>query len=102
MKALLFDYDLLKFIDTTHPYPPTTITENNATTPNPAYHTWLRQYKLIFSTLVGSLTPALILIIQQANTSREAWTILANTYACTSRGHIKQIKEQIKHAIKGS
>lgn len=52
----------------------------------------VRQDKLIFGALVGSLTPPPVPIIQQAPTSRDAWTTLAHTYARPSRGHIKQIK----------
>ena len=62
----------------------------------------MRQDNLIFSALVGSLTPSIIPLIQQTNSSREAWTTLANIYARPSRGRIKQIKEQLKHATKGS
>ena len=69
MEVLLFGYDLLKFIDGTHPCPPTTITENNAAAPNQVHHTWLRQDKLIFGALVGFFTPTLIPIIQQTKTS---------------------------------
>jgi hypothetical protein len=40
--------------------------------------------------------------IAQAQTSKEAWTILANRYAKPSRGRIKQVKNQLKHITKGS
>ena len=66
----------------------------------PKYHTWTRQDKLIFGALVGSFTP-IIPLIQQTKTSCKARTILTNTYAHFSRGHIKQIKDQLKHATKG-
>ena len=34
--------------------------------------------------------------------SKNVWDILAHTYVKPSRGHIKQIKEQIKHITKGT
>ena len=91
-----------KFFDESHPCLPVTISANNTTAPNPEYHTWTCQDKLIFGVLVGSLTLSIILLIQQAKTSCEAWTTLANTYARPYWGHIKKIKEQLKQATKGS
>ncbi|RVW14812.1 Retrovirus-related Pol polyprotein from transposon RE1 [Vitis vinifera] len=51
MEAILIGYDLQKFIDGSHPAPPTTITTNNVVSTNPAYQTWLRQDKLLFGAL---------------------------------------------------
>ena len=102
MKALLIGYDLYKFIDGSHLAPPTTITINNVVSLNPEYQTWFRQDKLIFSALVESLTSSLIPLISQSHTSSDAWRVLSNTYAKPSRGHIKQIKQQIKNTNKGT
>ena len=44
----------------------------------------------------------LIPLITQSLTSQDIWDVLANTYARPSRGHIKQIRKQIKQANKGS
>ncbi|XP_012834081.1 PREDICTED: uncharacterized protein LOC105954943 [Erythranthe guttata] len=52
--------------------------------------------------MVGSLTPPLVPLIQQAQTTSNAWTTLAHTYARPSRGLIKQIKDQTKKVVKGS
>ena len=41
IEALLIGYDLQKFIDGSHPCPPTPITTNNTTIPNLKYHTWM-------------------------------------------------------------
>src|SRR3954468_1471543 len=102
MEAVLICYDLYKFVDGSHPAPPSTIMIDNKDSPNPKFQTWFRQDKLIFGALVGSITPSLIPLITQSQTSHELWDILANTYARPSRGHIKQVKDQIKHASKGS
>ena len=52
--------------------------------------------------IIGSISPAIIPFIAQAKTAREAWTILATTYAQPSRGRIKQTKSQLKMLTKGS
>ncbi|RVW94165.1 Retrovirus-related Pol polyprotein from transposon RE1 [Vitis vinifera] len=102
MEAILIGYDLQKFIDGSHPAPPTTITTNNVVSTNPAYQTWLRQDKLLFGALVGTLSSTLVPLITQSKTSYEAWQILANTYARPSRGHIKQLKDHLKNITKDS
>ena len=60
MEVILIGYDLQKFIDGSHPAPPTTITTNNVVSTNPAYQTWLRQDKLLFVALVGTLSSTLV------------------------------------------
>ncbi|RVW91741.1 Retrovirus-related Pol polyprotein from transposon RE1 [Vitis vinifera] len=100
MEAILIGYDLQKFIDGSHPAPPTTITTNNVVSTNLAYQTWLRQDKLLFGALVGTLSSTLVPLITQSKTSYEAWQILANTYARPSRGHIKQLKDHLKTSPK--
>ena len=102
IEAILIGYDLHKFIDGSQPSPPATITANNAASPNPAYQTWLRQDKLLFGALVGTMSPNLVPLIAQSKTSHDAWKALANTYARPSRGHIKQIKDNLKNISKGS
>lgn len=101
-QTLFIGYDLLGYIDGSTPCPSRTISHNGATIPNPAHIVWIRQDQLILNALIGSLSPTIIPFIAQATTSREAWTILANTYAKPSRGHIKQIKTHLKHITKGS
>jgi hypothetical protein len=39
--------------------------------------------------ILGSLSLTIMSFIAQAQTSKEAWTIVANTYAKPSRGRIK-------------
>ena len=87
--TLFVGYDLLGYIDGSKPCPPSTITQNNTTVPNPTHNTWIRQDQLIFNALVRSLSPIIIPFIARAKTSAEAWLILENTYAKPSRGRIK-------------
>ena len=66
---------------------------------------WIRQDQLLLNAILGilgSLSPIIMSFIAQAQTSQEAWTILANTYAKPSRGRIKQVKNQFKQITKGS
>lgn len=99
--TLFIGYDLLGYVDGSKPCPAATITQNATTRPNPDYNIWIRQDQLILNAIVGSISPTIIPFIAQAKTSREAWTILANTYAKPSRGRIKQVKSQLKKITKG-
>jgi len=99
-QTLFIGYDLHGFIDGSHPCPASLLPDT--TTPNPAYTLWIRQDQLLLNAILGSLSPAIMSFIAQAQTSKEAWTILANTYAKPSRGRIKQVKNQLKHITKGS
>lgn len=58
--------------------------------------------KLLVGALIGTLSPTLVPIISQARASKEIWDILTKTYATPSRGHIKQIKDQLNRTTKGS
>ncbi|RVW86331.1 Retrovirus-related Pol polyprotein from transposon RE2 [Vitis vinifera] len=90
-ETLFIGYDLLGYIDGSKPCPPKTLTTNNVDTINPAYTLWIRQDQLILNALIDSLSPTIISFIARANTSREAWTILANTYAKPSRARTDEL-----------
>ncbi|KAA8542770.1 hypothetical protein F0562_023922 [Nyssa sinensis] len=95
-------YDLLGFVDGTHPCPEQTITVNGVTTVNPAHHPWVRQDQLILNAILGSLSPPLIPFIATARTSRDAWSTLALTYGQPTRGLITHLKTQLNNPLKGS
>ena len=94
------------YIDGTKPWPSKYLTTNtnNITTQtlNPEYQTWIRQDQLLLNAIIGSITPTIIPFIARATTAREAWNILPATYATPSRGHIKQVKANLKALIKGT
>jgi len=94
------------YIDGTKPCPTQqlTTTTNNITLEhlNPDYIIWIRQDQLILNAIIGSITPTIIPFIVRAKTSREAWNILAATYAAPSRGRIKQVKSQLRLLTKGT
>ena len=101
-ETLFIGYDLLGYIDGSKPCPPANLTVNTTTRENPAHNFWVRQDQLILNALIGSLSPTIIPFIARAKTSKEAWTILSNTYAKPSRGRIKQVKSHLKNLSKGS
>ncbi|RVW24244.1 Retrovirus-related Pol polyprotein from transposon RE1 [Vitis vinifera] len=102
IQYLLEGYDLHHFIDDTHTPPPPTITITGVASPNPAYTICKRQDHLIFSALLGDISISLQPLIAHTTTFLDAWQTLANTYDKPSRGHIKQLKEQLKRCTKGS
>lgn len=89
IEALLHGLDLYKYIDGTHPSPQPTVIVG-ISTPHADYPAWFRQDRLMFGSLVGTLSPPIVPLITNASSSLEAWTILSHTYANPSRGHIKQ------------
>lgn len=95
--ALLDGYDLAGYIDGLTMPPSPTLTTDDQITVNPAHTLWKRQDRLIFSAIIGAITAPLQPLISRAATSYEAWTTLASTYAKPSRGHIKQLKTQLKN-----
>ena len=46
--------------------------------------------------------PPLISFVARTTSSREAWNVLATTYAKPSRGRIKHVKNQLKNLTKGT
>lgn len=95
--AQLDGYDLSSFIDGSKPIPPAITTINGKETPNPEFLLHNRQDKLIYSAILGAISQSIQPLLSKANTSAEIWTILASTYAKPSRGHIKQVHNQLKN-----
>ncbi|KAK9049688.1 hypothetical protein SSX86_031342 [Deinandra increscens subsp. villosa] len=100
IEALLYGLDLYKFIDGSHPAPQPIKATDGSSTPDPNYATWFCQDRLLFGALVGSLSPSIVPLITGASSSRDAWQILAQTYASPTRGHIKQLKHRLKQSTK--
>lgn len=94
--ALLDGYELAHYLDESSPAPDATITTADITTPNPYFLLWKRQDKLIFSALLGAISQNIQLLVSMASTSANVWKTLASTYAKPTRGHIKQLLNQIK------
>jgi len=101
-ETLFIGYDLIRYIDGSVPCPPNTITADNTTVPNPSHELWIRQDQLLLNAIINSFSPTIIPFIACAGTAKDAWNILANTYAKPSRGHIQQVKNKLKNPIKGT
>ena len=54
-QTLFIGYDLLGFIDGSHPCPTTILP--GTTTPNPTHTLWIRQDQLLLNAILGSLSP---------------------------------------------
>ncbi|KAJ9559992.1 hypothetical protein OSB04_005152 [Centaurea solstitialis] len=89
------------FLDGSHQPPPKTITRDNVQTPNLAYNTWIRQDRLLFGALIGTLEPTIVPLVCLTTTSKELWDTLMATFASSSRGHINQLKARLKTITKG-
>ncbi|CAA7041169.1 unnamed protein product [Microthlaspi erraticum] len=100
--ALLDGYDLAGFLDGSVVVPPSTLTANDVVSVNPEYTIWKRQDKLIYSALLGAITVSIQPILSTTTTSAEIWSVLSATYAKPSRGHLKQLRQQIKQWTKGN
>ncbi|CAL1371936.1 unnamed protein product [Linum trigynum] len=94
--------DLISYIDGTGIVPLLTITENDATGPNPAHHCWFRQDKLILHALRCSIFESLYSFVSGAATSREAWLILEKLYGGRSQSGIINLKGKLASMTKGN
>ena len=72
MTNLLFGYDLLGFVDGSHPCPPPV---------DSAYHLWLRQDRLVLLGIQATVHIAIGPTINNCQTSATAWDKLQTSYA---------------------
>ena len=101
--ALLNGYDLTGHIDGSGVVPAATITNAaGSLATNPAYTLWKRQDRLIYSSLIGAIMMTLQPILSTATTAADIWRILNATYAKPSRGHVQQIRNQLRSWKKGT
>lgn len=101
--ALFDGYELSGYMDGSSVPPPATVmNDEGISIPNPIVTHWTHQDRLIYSALLGVISPNLQPMVSRAQTSADVWTILAETYAKPSRGHLKQIKHQLKSWTKGN
>lgn len=100
IEAILVGYDLLQFIDGSLPCPSSKTIVDSEEIINPQYNYWVRQDKLLFGALIGTLSSTLVPLVSQTTSSKELFDTLHKTYATPSRGHIKQLKDQFNNIIK--
>ncbi|CAA7042095.1 unnamed protein product [Microthlaspi erraticum] len=100
--ALLEGHELQQFIDDSAQAPASTIQVNGAAAPNPAYAPWRRQDRLLYSAMIGAISPSAQSLVSTATTSKEIWDTLAAALGNPTQGHIRQLKHQIKTCVKGT
>ncbi|CAA7024026.1 unnamed protein product [Microthlaspi erraticum] len=100
--ALIDGYDLAAFLKETTPVPCQVITTDGVISPNPVYAVYQRQDKLLYSAILGAISQSVQPLLSKATTSAEIWTTLTAIYAKPSRGHIKQLQQQLKTWKKGT
>lgn len=69
---------------------------------NSNFSAWRRQEKSLYSPLIGSLSLSVQPIVAQATSSRDIWQILNRIYGKSSRGYIKQLRQQVKQTTKAN
>lgn len=97
IRSLLEGYDPFGFLDGSNLSPAPTIIASDKSSPNPAYITWKRQDRLLFSALLGAVSLPIQPLLTRGTTSHEAWVTLANTYGKQSRGHINKLRISSKN-----
>ncbi|KHN32824.1 hypothetical protein glysoja_024183 [Glycine soja] len=58
--------------------------------------------RLIYGALLTTLSNEVASLVSQTKTSHDLWILLKNTYAKASRSHLKQLKERLRTASKGT
>lgn len=100
--ALLDGYDLVGYIDGSLVAPTPTLTTDGVTTVNRDYTFWKRQDRLVYSALLGAISTSIQPLLSTVTTSAGIWEELTSTFSKPSRGHILQLRQQIKCWKKGT
>ncbi|KAF8407539.1 hypothetical protein HHK36_006673 [Tetracentron sinense] len=69
LDALLLGYGLVGFVDGTYPCSSPSIEENGKKSPKPKYLFWIRQDKLLFLAILGSITDTIAPMVSRSKTS---------------------------------
>ncbi|XP_010495801.1 PREDICTED: uncharacterized protein LOC104772943 [Camelina sativa] len=72
--ALVDGYELAGYLDGSTAAPPLTVTTGATSIPNPEFALWKRQDSLLFSALLGVMTPSVQPMVSRATTAAEVWT----------------------------
>ncbi|KFK24230.1 hypothetical protein AALP_AAs43280U000100 [Arabis alpina] len=102
VRSFLAGHGLVGHVDGSAIVPAATVTVGTTTTPNPAYLKWHRQDNLIYSALIGAISINLQPLVSRTTMASHIWSQLESTYANPSRGHIQNLRTQIKHLNKGT
>ncbi|KAK2997553.1 hypothetical protein RJ639_024842 [Escallonia herrerae] len=99
---LMHGHNLFGHLDGTLAAPPTTLTENNQSTPNPAYQIWFRQDQLVQNAILASVEPTLASTVAIAPSAHKAWTSLHTAFANKSQTRIISLQDQLARITKDS
>ncbi|CAN6812103.1 unnamed protein product [Brassica oleracea] len=100
--ALLEGLELHSFLDDSSVVPTTILNADGQTIANPVYTPWRRQDRLLYSALIGAISTPLQSVVSSATTTAQIWNLLAQTFGKPTRGHIRQLKNQVNKCTKGS
>ncbi|KAJ0622297.1 putative transcription factor interactor and regulator CCHC(Zn) family [Helianthus annuus] len=70
--------------------------------PNPAYRLWFRQDQILLGALLGSCAPTIQPIVSSADTSRELFQRLTESYAGVSRSRIISLRTKLATHTRGT
>ena len=102
VRALLEGHELQQFIDGSGVAPAPTIQTDGVTSPNPAYAPWRHQDRLLYSAIIGAISLPLQTLVATSDTTKQVWDSLEETFGKPTRGHIQQLRQQIKTCSKGT
>lgn len=100
IQFLLEGYELQTLISSDVIFLPVVIIENGLAQPNPIYSHLKWHDPLLYSALLGALSNSTQSLVSWVTSSLVVWTTLEHTYGHPTSGHIKQLKNQSKHAQK--
>ena len=100
--ALLEGLELHGFLDETTMAAATILNAEGQNVVNPDYTPWRRQDRLLYSALIGAISTPLQSVVSSATTTAQIWNLLAQTFGNPSRGHIRQLKNQVNKCTKGT
>ncbi|KAD6454563.1 hypothetical protein E3N88_09269 [Mikania micrantha] len=96
--ATLTGLELEQFVDGRTEPPPQTLDGKL----NPAHRLWVRQDQILLGALLGSCSPTILAIVSSAETSRELFKRLTDTYAGVSRSRIISLRAKLATTTKGN
>ncbi|KAK3004360.1 hypothetical protein RJ639_020191 [Escallonia herrerae] len=102
VSMLMHGHNLFGHLDGTLAAPPTTLKENNQSTPNPAYQIWFRQDQLVQNAILASVEPTLASTVAIAPSAHKAWTSLHTAFANKSQTRIISLQDQLASITKDS
>ena len=101
IQSTLIGLDLLDFIDGSRVAPSQFLSEKDKTA-NPAFALWFRQDQILISALLGTCSDTIQPLISSANTAKEAWDRLHQSFANVSRSRILSLKTKLAQNSKGT